>query len=285
MEARKALFARFPNRARLFFPVIHLIPPEQGKTAEGHLHEQVGIAVKAGADGVFLCPATAGMTAAEVMDALRFIREQFSELFVGVNFLGPVPAECQADAIWTDFGVTTKGIEPRALELAKTFAEDQEKEEKKENDKTRGVLRFTGWLFKGKPRDLPEKDEERRQMVNTAAQQLKELGPLAVCCTSGPATGIALEEERRELFRATLGPDAVIAVASGVTVENLPELLPYVDVYLVATGVEMDLSDPVKREFYKSAGIPGAEVGYLDPAKVEAVAKCIRTQCRSRLIS
>ena len=56
-----------------------------------------------------------------------------------------------------------------------------------------------------------------------------------VVCTSGVKTGSAADIEKIRAFRSGCG-DKVLALASGVTPENVTDYIPYVDCILVATG-------------------------------------------------
>jgi predicted TIM-barrel enzyme len=58
-----------------------------------------------------------------------------------------------------------------------------------------------------------------------------------VVTTSGPATGEAADIEKIRRMRDGLGPSEALAIASGLTVDNVSEYLPYADVLMVATGV------------------------------------------------
>jgi predicted TIM-barrel enzyme len=77
-----------------------------------------------------------------------------------------------------------------------------------------------------------------------------------VLCTSGPGTGYAADVEKVRALRAGLG-DHAMALASGVTPENVRIYLPYVQAFLVGTGIERQL-------------------GVLDPAKIEALLKTMQ---------
>jgi predicted TIM-barrel enzyme len=74
-----------------------------------------------------------------------------------------------------------------------------------------------------------------------------------VTVTSGPATGEAPTVEKLQRMRKAAGDDSNIALASGVTAENIREFLPYVDTFMVATGVSKDfheLDDAKIRELH-----------------------------------
>ena len=65
-------------------------------------------------------------------------------------------------------------------------------------------------------------------------------------------------------------------MASGVDASNVAEVLPFIDVYLVATGIERTSADEDTINFYRDAqmGVP-VDVGHLDAAKVRALADLI----------
>ena len=80
-----------------------------------------------------------------------------------------------------------------------------------------------------------------------------------VICTSGPGTGHAADVEKVISLRAgLLGGlgDHAMALASGVTPENVRSYLPYVQAFLVGTGIEKTL-------------------GVFDPAKIEALLRAM----------
>jgi predicted TIM-barrel enzyme len=57
-----------------------------------------------------------------------------------------------------------------------------------------------------------------------------------VVTTSGPGTGQAADVEKIHAMKAALG-DFPLAIASGITPENVSQYLPCSDCYLVATGI------------------------------------------------
>jgi predicted TIM-barrel enzyme len=57
-----------------------------------------------------------------------------------------------------------------------------------------------------------------------------------VVTTSGPGTGQAAHVEKIRTMKAALG-DFPLAIASGITPENVKDYLPFSDCYLVATGI------------------------------------------------
>ena len=79
-----------------------------------------------------------------------------------------------------------------------------------------------------------------------------------VVCTSGPGTGKAAQIDKLVAMRHAVGPEAAIALASGVTAENVAAYLPYVDAFLVGTGIE-------------------ARFGVLDASKLTALLAAVPT--------
>lgn len=58
--------------------------------------------------------------------------------------------------------------------------------------------------------------------------------------TSGDQTGRAPSINKIQLIRNTLPSESPLAVASGMTPENIEDYLPYVSHYLVSTGISSD---------------------------------------------
>mgnify|MGYP000072399560 CR=1 FL=1 len=76
-----------------------------------------------------------------------------------------------------------------------------------------------------------------------------------VITTSGEGTGIAAPPEKLRAMRDAIG-DHPLALASGVTPDNIGDYLDTVDAFLVSTGIEQSF-------------------GVFDPAKVKALAQAI----------
>jgi predicted TIM-barrel enzyme len=76
-----------------------------------------------------------------------------------------------------------------------------------------------------------------------------------VNCTSGPGTGQQADPEKVATMRAAVGHGAAIALASGVTADNVHHYLPYVNAYLVGTGIEhaFGVLDPGKTAALQAA--------------------------------
>jgi len=212
----------FGGVPRVFLPVVHPVSVEA-------VYENVLMAIDAGAHGVFLI--NQGMSADSVLRLAAEIRGRHS-IWVGVNILGSDPmdvvdaaARDGLDGVWSDNHLR--------------HISDQEYQG--------APLYFGGTAFKyQKPMGAADLPRAARCAM----------GVMDVVTTSGPGTGMAAPVEKVRVMREALGKFP-LAIASGITPDNVDGFLPYVDAYLVATGIE--------REF-----------GWLDAKKTKALADRIR---------
>ncbi|MHB2020759.1 MAG: hypothetical protein ACYCW6_27795 [Candidatus Xenobia bacterium] len=172
------------------------------------------MAVECGADGVWLINGPA--------QALKNLAAEIAPTvpFVGVNCLGQQPHHVvdslpgQVKGIWSD----DAGIHTGGLTKPETFSQSR-----------RGWdgLYFGGVAFKGRP-----------LVKTTPAAAAKAAIPwVDVITTSGRGTGYAADISKIRDMRAAIG-DHPMGLASGVTPDNVSIYLPYVDYFLVATGIE-----------------------------------------------
>jgi hypothetical protein len=227
---------RFGRRALL--PVLHL---PFGPTG---LFQSVEVARAAGCDGVFLI--NQGMSTDELLAQLPLVKEEHPDLWLGVNLLGYDPAEIVRmpeavllDGLWSD----DAGVD--AMDERAAAAERQRWLTAREETGWKGLY-FGGTAFKTQAPVPPSMLGEVGRRAATFVD---------VVTTSGPGTGRAASLDKVRQLREALG-DHPLALASGVTPENVPEMLPYVDAYLVATGIE-------------------SQFGRLDPARTRALADLI----------
>jgi predicted TIM-barrel enzyme len=226
------------NRVREVFGSAHVLLPVVHPASHAEALESIRVAHAAGIKGIFLIDQ--GMSATEVLRLIMEVRAMYPALWVGVNLLSRQPAQglaaaldgCEGriDGIWSD----------NAEEDATEFVETR---------RARGWngLYFGGTAFKYQ---RPVADADLGAVAANAATYMD------VVCTSGAGTGIAADVRKVKMMREGLGPDHALALASGVTHENVKDYLPYVDAYLVGTGIE-------------------ERFGVLDPRKVEALLRAI----------
>ena len=234
-------------------PVLHMIcPPGAPASGEGlhlavvaHTLAQAAVAADNGADGLALVGAPSDFPNSLVCRAAAAVGAAYPSLPLVVNFmcsprraLEDVPDHCH---LWTDKGVDARGVHPDLVAATR-------------REGWLGVW-LAGFYHKGSQRDFTVSDATLRELADAV------LTLSALPITSGAGTGTPPEPEEVGRLRAALAGRAPLANASGVTGDNVGPLLPLLDVFLVATGIEMDLEDPVEREFFASAGIPGARYG------------------------
>ncbi|MBS1722842.1 MAG: hypothetical protein JSS66_07675 [Armatimonadetes bacterium] len=172
------------------------------------------VAVECGCDGVFFIN-HGGMTP----ETLLSIATQFEPSKTGVNFLGSSLSEAfrlcgsAIPMMWSDNA-------PITLMAAEALAAHRK-------DVGFTGVHYGGVAFKYQPQpaNLRKAGEEARFLVD-------------VLTTSGDGTGIAPDLEKLAVLAEGFG--SKIAVASGVTPENVVSMLPYVDHFLVATGISKD---------------------------------------------
>lgn len=230
------------NRIQRIFGVSRVLLPVVHPVGRTEALDSVEVAVAAGVKGIFLI--NQGMTVDQVLALILEVRARHPVLWVGVNLLGLDPedtlelglASCggRLDGIWSDNASIDE--DETSQPEAQAFVDARRAQ-------AWDGLYFGGVAFKYQ-RDVPA--SKLALAASTAASFMD------IVCTSGPGTGQEAEVEKVVAMREGLGPDHALALASGVTVENVEHYLPYVDAYLVGTGIE-------KR------------FGVLDPDKVAAL--------------
>jgi len=204
-------------------PVIHV-------TDEAQALEQALIATAAGADGIWLI--NHEIEAPELWRVFEAVRQNDPGFWIGLNFLDLHPIEAMhrmtelVDGLWVDDGgIRVHGPTAQAEAVWRL----------KESKGWEGQL-FGGVAFKGQP------------AVRDAAEAAKAAVPIMdVVTTSGTSTGVAAAVDKISWMKAALG-DSPLAIASGITPENVLEYVAYVDYFLVATGISRDFHhlDPEK---------------------------------------
>jgi hypothetical protein len=220
------------KKPRVLLPVVHCRGREQ-------VERNVEVAFANGADGVFLIN-QGGMSSSWVLREARWIRDIAPGRIVGVNLLGLACDEALPHVmggplgggylpmLWSD----DAGI--RAAELdskATTFANLR----RYYGPSTVWIgLFFGGVAFKYLQPVSPE------LYGQTAANAVRN--GVDVVTTSGPATGSPPTVDKIRAMKEAIG-DHALAIASGITPENVETFLPYADAYLVATGIEQSFGE------------------------------------------
>ena len=199
---------------KTFFPVVHVVDEIQA-------FRNVDIAFANGADGIFLIQHDHNTQL--LLEAYFYVRESFLTQWIGLNFLGLTLRQTlnrfpeSASGIWWDNAYVREDM----LSTSRSHIYFEFK------DLFPQALVFGGIAFKYQPevefKDLAKVARNARLVTDVAT-------------TSGEKTGKAADIEKIKTIRHGLY-NHPMAVASGITVENVRDFLPLVDSFLVATGV------------------------------------------------
>lgn len=217
MSQDSSALSRVFQRSRVFLPVIH---PVSRRTAM----ESIDTAVDSGADGIFLI--NQGMTTSQVLSFIKEAHEAHEGLWIGVNLLGTTPedvigliADLPVGGIWSD--------NAEIDEVADAQPAGERFQQAREKHGWRGLY-FGGVAFKYQ-RQVPD------SLLPHAARNSTPW--MDVITSSGPGTGDAASVDKAKALRSGAGRHP-LALASGVSPENVAGFLPYVDAYLVASEIE-----------------------------------------------
>lgn len=222
------MYRKIFNNKHTILPVIHAKDDYQIKyNAE--------IAFKAGADGVWLI--NHEMSAVDLIVHAQGVTKLYPEWFIGINCLDKDPeymlnsAPYDIKGVWSDNAYIYENSEKqeRASEIHELLKVYQQQGT---------TLYFGGVAFKYQK---PVSDCAK------AAKIAKDYVDVVV--TSGLATGEAADLDKIIRMKEAVG-SFPLAVASGITPENVKAYLPYTDCFMVATGVSKNFHefDPVKLE-------------------------------------
>jgi uncharacterized protein len=207
-------FRRTFPKAHTFLPVIHVVNEEQALA-------NAQIAKEAGADGVFLINHQVGYQA--LLQCYERVVAELPGLWVGLNCLdlgraaiGIIPRATAG--LWTDSaGIEETGGDHTFFE-ARRFLRDCA-------DVLWEGVYFGGVAFK------------YQTPVSDFAAVAKAAVPwVDVITTSGTGTGVAPDVRKIATMKAAIG-EHPLAIASGITAENVRSFMPYADCFLVATGI------------------------------------------------
>ena len=207
-------------------PVIHVTDNEQAT-------RNVRILVEEGAPGCFLINHDFGVE--PFLPIVAHVRAKFPALWMGLNFLAvtgkdafPVLGKLQRD------GVLVDGY----------WADDARMDERrKEDDQVEAeaiavALAASGWdglytggtCFKKQREVAPEHYDYSARLATSFMDAV---------CTSGIATGKAVDMDKIKTFRRAIG-DQAMTLASGITPDNAHLYMDDVDGFMVATGINRE---------------------------------------------
>ena len=219
------------KNANTFLAVVHVENSEQAV-------RNARIANDEGADGIFLINHDIGHN--ELLNAYAQVVRDLPWLWVGLNCLDLGPSALlaipkTAVGLWVDnAGITEAGVTQAKrfndIRIARGWLEG---------------LYFGGVAFK------------YQEPVKDVAAVAKAAVPYVdVITTSGAGTGQAAEIGKIKKMKTAIG-EHPLAIASGITPENVLEYAPYADCFLVATGISdshTELNPSRVRELAKRLG-------------------------------
>jgi uncharacterized protein len=225
----------FPGRRHVLLPIIYAVSREQALA-------NARVARDGGTDGVFLLGHGA-ITDDELLEIYLDVRTAHADWWVGLNCLSWKPEKLFASVgervqgVWVDDALIEESAndQPAARRVA-------------------GVQRENGWggLYFG---GIAFKYQRPVRDPAAAARNAKPW--MDVVTTSGPGTGCAASPSKIRAMKEAIG-DFPLAVASGVTPENVTDYLPWADCFLTATGVSYTFEE-------------------LDPARVRDLVRVVRS--------
>lgn len=215
----------FPKKNTLLI-VIHV------KTLEQALRNVV-IAEKSGADGVFLI--NHSFPSEELIKIYQEVRKKYPDWWIGLNFLDLKPWEAlacipmNASGLWVD--------DAQINEAAKhpTWRAEENWNQRKRMSNWHGLY-FGGIAFKYQKTPVHDLG-----LVCAWATLYMD-----VITTSGKATGVAADLKKIKTMREAIDEnthDSPLAVASGITPENVKNYVDFVDCFLVSTGVSHSFTE------------------------------------------
>lgn len=221
---RKPGFREFFHERHIVLPVIHAETEQQ-------VMRNVERARDAGADGVFIINHTIDWPS--LLCIHKTATKAFPGWWIGVNCLGlsafdvfrKIPGSMPG--VWTDNALI-----------------DVTKEPQTQAEQVLSVIEESGWngLYFG---GVAFKYQD--PVVDTGAAASVAARYIDVVTTSGSGTGIPAHVEKIRAMKEAIG-DSPLALASGVTPENVELYMPYCDCFLVASGISetFDELDPGK---------------------------------------
>lgn len=203
----------FPKKHTLLV-VVHVEDEQQAL-------RNVGVAKAGGADGVFLI--NHHLSDGDLIRCYKKLIPEFSDFWIGLNCLDSgirairnIPETC--DGLWVD----NAGIEEENSLISTTRAGYYENIRKRSAFEG---LYFGGVAFKG------------QKSVTNVAEVARRAIPFAdVITTSGVGTGFAPDVWKIRTMKEAIG-EHPLAIASGITPENVHLFLRWADCFLVATGI------------------------------------------------
>ena len=214
------------GKFRGVFPQRHVVLPVIHVESEGQALRNAETARSAEADGIFLINHMGPCE--ELLAIRRRLHAEFPGCWIGVNCLDLDPEEVferlpdDVPGLWAD----DAGIDERTRDQPEAEAIARAR-----RDSGWGGLYFGGVAFK-----------YQRPVEDLARAAAIAVGYMDVVTTSGPGTGVAAGRAKIVAMKEAVG-DFPLAIASGITPENVADYLDVADCFLVATGISRSFTE------------------------------------------
>jgi len=198
-------------------PVVHVVNKEQ-------TIKNITTAQEGQSDGVFLI--NHEISGARLFEIYESIINMFPNFWIGINCLGLKPVEVFNEVFRRGlFNLSGLWVDNAMINEYSTEQPDAESINKLRQESAWNGLYFGGVAFKyQRPVHEPEK---------AAKNAIKYMD---VITTSGAGTGQPAETEKICKMRLAIG-NKPLAIASGITTENIQNYCGIADCFLVATGI------------------------------------------------
>lgn len=216
------------NRFRTQFAKQHTFLPVVHADKLNQVLRNISVAKENGADGVFLI--NHDVSFSRLMEMYTTATTEFPNFWIGLNFLELHPLGAfrianfpsTLQGLWTDNAHTARA--EGSLVEAMVFLHE------------RTLRRWEGIFFGG----VEFKGQSHSD--NPAAAAADAVPYVDIITTSGDRTGSPPSVEKIKSMKQSID-NFPLAIASGMTPENVHEYLPYADCFLVASGISHSFTE------------------------------------------
>ena len=205
------------RKQKKFYPVIHCVDPFENEGI-GHALYSTKTAMKNGADGVFLIGHEVRMD--DLLVIYSHVRKQNPEIWIGINFL-TLPATSREARV--AFKRITMSWNP---DLNAIWCDMLPKE--------RFEVRSSVQIFGGVAFKYIDASLTGSSLARSCEDAIKCID---VITTSGDKTGQPPSLAKIQEMSSYINERVPLAIASGISEENVQAFLPYVDIFLVASSI------------------------------------------------
>ena len=223
---RSEFHLMFGSDNPIVLPVIHVLDHDQA-------YRNIVIAKLGGCPGVFLI--NHDFEKEKLLPIIKSIRAEFPDYWIGINFL----------AVTGEFAFPILGaLQTEGIRVDGYWADDACIDERRPVDEQIDAARIdqvrqnSGWkgLYIGGTAFKKQREVSPSDYAYSAQLATQHMD---IVVTSGVATGQAADVEKIKTFRENCGHTS-LAIASGITPENAGEYKKNVDLFMVATGINIE---------------------------------------------